>query len=182
MVQPDSNRATYEQWVRSYASELYRYAYRMTGRHQIAEDLLQETFMEAWRFIDKQRDRSRARAWLFQILRYRHAHYRRDNAKDRQTVALTENAGDHPPDNAQPPLERLSEQDAMQIALGSLSPILRQTFLMVFSQGLTCRETSQTLGVPIGTVLSRLDSARKSLRVALAEHRPADDLRNQQTQ
>ena len=76
MTQP--RRELYEQWVRQFAPELYRFAYRLTGQREKAEDILQETFVEAWKSLDQQRDPQRARAWLFQILRFRFAHLVRD--------------------------------------------------------------------------------------------------------
>jgi RNA polymerase sigma-70 factor (ECF subfamily) len=150
---------------------MYRYAYRLTGKHQLAEDLIQETFVEAWRSISKQKNPEKARGWLFQILRYRHAHYLRDSRRQRQTMSLAENLDAHPRDPGQPTLHRLAEQDAIQAALNTLSPMIRQTFLMVFAEGLTCREVAAELGIPIGTVLSRLDSGRRGLRAILSGDR-----------
>lgn len=172
MAESESHRLQYEQWVRLYAPELYRYAYRLTGKHQLAEDLLQETFVEAWRSISKQKNPERARGWLFQILRYRHAHYLRDTRRQRQTMSLADNLDSHPQDPGEPILQRLAERDAIQAALNTLSPIIRQTFLMVFAEGLTCREVAESLHIPIGTVLSRLDSGRRGLRAVLAGDSP----------
>ena len=78
MAEPQPRRELYEQWVRQFAPELYRFAYRLTGQREKAEDILQETFVEAWKSLDQQRDPARARAWLYQILRFRHAHLVRD--------------------------------------------------------------------------------------------------------
>ena len=58
----------------------------------------------------------------------------------------------------------------MQKALNGLSPTIRETFLMVFQEGRTCREVADLLQVPIGTVLSRTDSGRKALRAALGRN------------
>ena len=71
----EPNRRRYESWVRLYAPRLYRFAYRLSGHHQVAEDLIQETFLEAWRGIDNLKEEERALGWLFQILRFRHAHF-----------------------------------------------------------------------------------------------------------
>lgn len=169
--QSQEYRLQYEQWVRLYAPELYRFAYRLSGQRHIAEDLLQETFVEAWRSISKQKHAGKARAWLFQILRYRYAHFLRDNRHHRQTGSLPEQFS-HSSDLSRHPLERMAEQDVMQGALDGLSPAVRETFLLVFSQGLTCRETAGELGIPLGTVLSRLDAARRSLRAKLSEEKP----------
>ncbi|MCG8618602.1 MAG: hypothetical protein MI802_20475, partial [Desulfobacterales bacterium] len=78
-------QARYESWVENHATELYRYALRTSGRADIAEDLTQETFYHAWRSMKSLRDPSRARAWLFQILRYRYAHWLRDKGRQVKT-------------------------------------------------------------------------------------------------
>jgi RNA polymerase sigma-70 factor, ECF subfamily len=172
MAQSDPHRLRYEQWVRQYAHELYRYAYRLTGKHHIAEDLLQETFVEAWRSVAKQKEAEKSRGWLFQILRYRHAHYLRDTRRHRQTKSLAETTESPPPDSRPQALNTLAEKDSLQKALDTLSVPIRQTFLMVFSEGRTCRETAEILHIPIGTVLSRLDSGRRALRAALSKDEP----------
>jgi RNA polymerase sigma-70 factor (ECF subfamily) len=175
MAQSDPNRAKYEHWVRGYAPALYRYAYRLVGKRHLAEDLLQETFVEAWRSIDKQTHVQGARGWLFQILRHRYSHYLRYTRSHRETRSLGPNHDEQPPDSLPLPLERLADQDALQAALGVLNPSIRQTLLMVFVEGLTCRETAESLRIPIGTVLSRLDSARRSLRRELGDAAPGGD-------
>lgn len=173
LAQADPHRAKYEQWVRAYAPALYRYAYRLAGNRHVAEDLLQETFVEAWRSIEKQTKAEGARGWLFQILRHRYSHYLRDTRSHRQTRSLGQSQDEHPPDSFPLPLEKLADQDALQMAMAALNPSIRQTLLMVFVEGLTCRETAASLQIPIGTVLSRLDSARRSLRQALGKTVPS---------
>ncbi len=167
MAQSETYRPKFEVWVRTYAPPLYRYAYRLSGDHQIAEDLMQETFLEAWRNVDKLQDDNRVSGWLFQILRHRFSHFLRDTRGKRETRRISENGDNHPPDVQLPPLEHLAERDAMQMALNSLSPLVRQTFLMVFMEGRACREVAEILEIPLGTVLSRTDTARKALREVL---------------
>ena len=175
MEQADLYRRRYEQWVRSFAQPLYRYAYRLTGNAQIAEDLVQETFVEAWRSISRQKEEERAKAWLFQILRYRHAHHLRDRGRRLQPMRLADNADEHPAGLIQQPLEVLAEKDAIQTALDDLTPAMRETFMMVFVEGCTCRQTAENLRIPLGTVLSRLDAARRALRIALGEKETASE-------
>ncbi|HEY4329603.1 MAG TPA: RNA polymerase sigma factor [Phycisphaerae bacterium] len=160
-------REQYEQWVSSYAPQLYRFAYRLLGNHQVAEDLVQETFVEAWRSMANQREPGKARAWLFQILRFRYAHHVRDSKARIQASPLDEAAA--AAERARPALEALAERERLQDALDLLSPEVRETFLMVFMQGFKCREAAEDLHVPLGTVLSRLSRARSSLRKTLDE-------------
>jgi RNA polymerase sigma-70 factor (ECF subfamily) len=167
MDQTDTHRRRYELWVRDFAQPLYRCAYRLTGIAQVAEDLVQETFMEAWRSIANQKGDDRARGWLFQILRYRYAHFIRDKSRRIGMAPGAENSEFDRPDVLRPPLEKLADKDALQAALNELSPAMRETFLMVFAEECSCRETAENLKIPLGTVLSRLDSARRTLRAAM---------------
>jgi RNA polymerase sigma-70 factor (ECF subfamily) len=159
-------RTAYEEWVRSHAAELYRFAYRLADDHQVAEDLVQETFVEAWRSMVKQRPTS-ARAWLFQILRYRYAHLLRNRKSRLRTTTLTDEMHDSAAAAGAPPGQGMAEQEFVQTALQGLTPEIRETFLMVFMEGLKCREVAEALHIPIGTVLSRLSRARVSLRERL---------------
>jgi len=163
-------RSAYEQWVRAHGPELYRCAYRLTGKTQTAEDLVQETFVEAWRSAEKLRDPEKARGWLFQILRYRHLHAVRDSKRRMEgqpgRVPLT---GDVPAHDTTAKIEQL---DSIQVGLASLDQRLRETLLMVVMEGLTAQEAADKLGVPMGTVLSRLHRARERLRETMAEPRP----------
>jgi RNA polymerase sigma-70 factor, ECF subfamily len=167
MAKPDPRRLQYEQWVRAFAPELYRFAYRLSGNHQIAEDLVQETFVEAWRSLAKQRQPEKARAWFFQILRYRYAHFIRDRRHDLQTSPLVEGHDPQEPGHAVP--EVLGQREVLQQALDTLTPEIRETFLLVFMEGFKCREVAQELHLPLGTVLSRLSRARAVLRKTLDE-------------
>ena len=167
MAEPQPRRELYEQWVRQFAPELYRFAYRLTGQREKAEDILQETFVEAWKSLDQQRDPARARAWLYQILRFRHAHLVRDERHERLT--REELPLDRPEPQTLTPLQKLADEESLQKALQTLTPELRQTFLLVFAAGHTCREAAEALQIPLGTVLSRLDRARQLLREKLRE-------------
>ena len=161
-------QARYESWVDNHATELYRYALRTTGRADIAEDLTQETFYHAWRSMKTLRDPDRARAWLFQILRYRYAHWLRDKGRQVKTTTPAEPIENRPEKHTPSTLDLMSQNESLQLALNELDDRFRTPFLMVFLEGLSCREAAAKLGVPLGTVLSRIHRARQSLRQSLA--------------
>lgn len=169
-----AQRELYETLVRTHAPDLYRFALRMCGDAARAEDLVQETYHEAWRGLTKLRDRQKARAWLFQILRYRYAHWARgqgraDRAHDR--LANT-------PVRAPDPEGGHVASDVLERGLSRLDDRLRIPFLMVFLQGLTCKEAADELGIPLGTVLSRVHRARTQLRKFIDQQdRPRAQLR-----
>jgi RNA polymerase sigma-70 factor (ECF subfamily) len=148
--------------------DLHRFAYRLTGNSDAAQDLVQETFLEAWRSIGNQSMPGRERAWLFSVLRHRWAHQRRDASR---RIQARENA-DLLHDQAAfhvPVLERLVHSERLQTALDSLDPRFKEAFLMVFMEGMTCKEAAAALGVPLGTVLSRIGRAREAMRRTLGE-------------
>lgn len=170
MNRTDSDRRLYETFVRSHARDLYRFAFRLCGRAELAEDLLQETFCEAWRSMGSLRDVHRSRAWLFQILRHRFAHSMRDGRRHPRTVMNIEDlesAASRPEPDL---LSRMASQELLQMALDALDDRFKEPLLMVFMQGFTCREAAELLDVPLGTVLSRIHRARKFLRRFLIEH------------
>jgi RNA polymerase sigma-70 factor (ECF subfamily) len=96
---------------------------------------------------------------LFRILRNRHAHVVRAASRRPAPSAGVDalaDAGTEPPD-----------RPALQRALDELDERFKIPFLMVFLEGLTCQETADELGIPLGTVLSRVHRARVALRTAL---------------
>lgn len=166
MSTTETDRQRYESWVLQWADELYRLAYRLCGSSDTADDLVQETFYHAWRSIDSLRDETRARAWLFQILRYRYAHWVRTDTRRPRIVAPLDDAIPAA-DNRPTALDRLERQETVQLALEALDERYRLPLMMVFMEGLTCQEAADEIGVPLGTVLSRIHRARKHLRQRL---------------
>jgi RNA polymerase sigma-70 factor (ECF subfamily) len=152
-------REFYETLVRTHAADLYRFAHRLAGHGSHAEDLVQETFQEAWRGLPKLRDRQKARAWLFQILRYRHAHWVRDRGRASAAHASLGETKPTPRD----PEQGHTQTDLLQRALDQLDERQRVPLLMIFVEGLTSQETADALGIPLGTVLSRVHRARAKL-------------------
>ncbi len=161
-------RALFQRLVRDQAGELYRFALLQTGQAEQAEDLVQETYYEAWRSIARLREPEKARAWLFQILRHRFAHWVRAKSRRPQaTVDVTEQ--EIVSKNAVDALESLERRDAIRRALQRLDERYRETFLLVFLEGFSCREAAAFLEIPLGTVLSRIHRARRDLRASLSE-------------
>lgn len=155
----DRSRELYETLVSAHATDLFRFAFRLTGSRSAAEDLVQETYQEAWRGLARLRSAESGRAWLFQILRNRHAHRVRAAKRRPHVTADVDALAETPID----PSSRSSVQDA----LDELDERFTVPLLMVFVEGLTCRETAEALGLPIGTVLSRIHRARAALRRTL---------------
>ena len=181
MKRSDRQKQVYESWVAQHAADLYRMAYRLSGAAASAEDLVQETFYQAWKSMGSLKDPGKARAWLFQILRFRYAHWVRGEVRRPRGRPLS----DVPDDTLavgedRSPLDVMIDQELLQKAMDDLSDLFKIPFLMVTLQGLTCRETAQALDLPLGTVLSRIHRARQMLRKQLrdAETTPHDTMKD----
>ena len=152
--------AEFNRLVADHGPSLYRMAYRMVGDRHDAEDLVQDTFRSAWKSRELFRAGSGERAWLASILRRRTVdHWRRPKLPAPLAGAQSIEVGSPPGD----PL-RDDFTDEMQQALERLPDDLRETLLLVVVAELTHQEAADLLGVPLGTVLSRVSRARARLR------------------
>ena len=98
------------------------------------------------------------------MLRYRYAHWLRDSGRRVRPKASVEEMAGVLSAPGVDVLSLLSQREALQGALDALDERYKESFLMVFLQGLSCRETAERLDVPLGTVLSRIHRARSFLR------------------
>ncbi|WP_329379305.1 RNA polymerase sigma factor [Streptomyces sp. NBC_01351] len=157
------------------AQLVYRHAVRTTGDRSAAEDVVSLTFLEAWRLRSKLRDEADSpRPWLMgiatNVLRNRARAARR---YDRAVLRLP--AAPVVPDFADELVGRLADAEqlaAAHLALGRLRRAEREVFTLVVWSGLGYAEAAEALGVPVGTVRSRLSRARDRLR-DLAAQEPA---------
>src|SRR5204863_6275999 len=148
---------------------LYRYAYRLTGSNADAEDLTQDTFCKAQVHFGQLRDRSRARPWLFSILRNAYLH--RVRADRQQPCVSLDGVGDL----AEPVPGSLPEIDPEQLqqALSELSEVYRTPIILYYFEDFGYRDIAEQMDLPIGTVMSRLARAKAYLRSRLLGPDPA---------
>jgi len=169
----DDCASRFDRWTSDHVAVLYRVAYRLLGDAHDAEDVLQETFRSAWTSRHLYEPSRSERAWLLGILKRRVAdHWRRNGGGP--TALGDESARLVAPPGPEPLADELSAR--MQRALATLSVELRETLLLVVVGELTHQEAADLLGIPLGTVLSRVSRARAQLRerlVAAPEVRPA---------
>ncbi len=149
---------------------LLRVASTLTGPSD-AEDLVQETLVRAWRSVDRF-DGRHPRAWLLTILRNTNINMHRRRRPD-GFDEIPEYAGTRPAFDARPP-STPEEQvvdgilpDDLEAAIDALRPTFRTVLLLVDVDQLTYAEAADALGVPVGTVMSRLSRARARVRAQL---------------
>lgn len=158
----DSRPAQFEALVRAYAADLYRYSVWLGNSKEAAEDLVQETFMRAWKALDSLRDARAARGWLMTILRREHARrFERARPEDRRIDELDPHllAGSTDPDRV--------DVLALRQGLAELSREYREPLLLQVLGGYSCEEIGHMLNLRPGAVMTRLSRARQKLRKRL---------------
>jgi RNA polymerase sigma-70 factor (ECF subfamily) len=150
-----------------HGQELFQYLQRLANDRDLAEELLQDTLVAAWKNAGTYRAEGSARAWLLGIARRRAYKRLRRSEPPRADPAELENL---PAPDLEPETALLAgiTRDEIAGALLHLLPIHREVLLLTFVHELSYAETSAILGVPVGTVKSRLSNARRSLRTLLA--------------
>ena len=149
--------------VEQFSDLLYRYAYRLTGNAADAEDLTQQTFLRAHEKGHQLRDASAARWWLCSIMRNTFLSGRRHVEMTVSLDAVDESAFvDEPPDTNVDPVE-------LQQALLELAEEFRSPVILFYFEEFSYQEIAIQMGVPIGTVMSRLSRAKAFLRQRLTE-------------
>jgi RNA polymerase sigma factor (sigma-70 family) len=153
-----------------HAPHIYRYLARCVDR-QVADDLVAETFLAAF----AKRDRydlsyANARPWLYGIATNLVGQHRRDQARQARirTAAPAEPAVPGHADRVAANVTAQAMRTLLETALASLSPGDRDVLLLIAWEQLTYQEVSRALGIPVGTVQSRMHRARTKVRQVLA--------------
>jgi RNA polymerase sigma-70 factor (ECF subfamily) len=170
MSSATSRSADFEQLALPLFASLYNHAFWLTRNPAEAEDLVQETFSKALRAFDSFEPGTNFKAWIFRILRNTFLTTRTAIAASR-TVFLEDQPGTLDTFTAEPTPEdiliRLDNQAALHAALEQLQPPLREVLLLCDVEEIKYKDIAAILDVPIGTVMSRLSRARRTLRQLL---------------
>ncbi len=168
----------YEKEFLPHIDAVYNFAYRLTFDEEEANDLVQETYMKAYRFFDSYEKGTKAKAWLFRILKNSFINIYRKKSKQPSKVDYSEVEDYYNSDNTQ--LEHTVDLrqetvqnmmgDEITNALNSLAVDFRSIIILCDLEGFTYEELSKILDIPIGTVRSRLHRARNLLKVKLQEY------------
>jgi RNA polymerase sigma-70 factor (ECF subfamily) len=154
----------FQRLVEQYAARMWRCALALCRDRHWAEDLAQETLIEAWRSLPRFDGRCQFSTWLYGILRHRFLKgRRRQNAAQR---AVPDDLGQVPGPACRPDRSAESSEDARQIrrAVASLPEKHRLVIELRFFAGVTLGEIAAAVGCPLGTVKSRLHHALEKLR------------------
>ena len=165
-----------------YAPQLFATALRMTRNKADAEDLVQETFLKGWRAFDSYQQGTNLRAWLFRIMTNTFINKYNSQQRRPQETELDEveelflfrrmGAFDQSKmsQSAEDQMLELFTDDEVKNAIESLPETFRIPVLLSDLEGFSYKEIAEIVGVPAGTVMSRLHRGRKQLRERLTDY------------
>jgi RNA polymerase sigma-70 factor, ECF subfamily len=163
-----------------FVDSLYNAAYRMSRNAQDAEDLVQETYLKAYRYYDKFEEGTNLKAWLFKILKNTFINsYRKKqqippsadfaDIEESFESIVREEPGKQLPDPEAELLEKVLDED-VQRALEELPQDYRMVVLLADLEDFSYKEIADILEIPVGTVMSRLYRGRRLLEDALLKY------------
>ena len=182
---PPTDPDLFESEMGPHLDALYRNAMRLTGNANDAEDLLQDTYLRAFRFFYQYQPGTNAKAWLFRIMNTVFLNEYRRKARQGETVSydgledfylynrLVEDlSGNDRPGTANPETVVLEQLDieTIQRAIQALPIEFRDTVALATLEEMSYQEIADALSIPVGTVRSRLSRGRKLLQKALWDY------------
>jgi RNA polymerase sigma-70 factor (ECF subfamily) len=161
------DRAAFGKLVRRHRAGVVNVVYRMSGDADLAEDAAQEAFIRAWQHLPGYRPRSPFRNWLYRIA----TNAARDALRrDKGTLDLDDLPLADPGQSPEAALEGQERADQVRQAVSELPPASRAVLVLREYEGLSYREIAETLDIPMGTVMSRLNYARKLMLEKLSPY------------
>lgn len=154
-----NKKQKYESLVDALYQDVYRYAFWICKNQSVAEDLVQETFLRAWRSLDSLQNENAAKAWLFTILRRENARlYERYRPElvDVDEQPLAESQADEP--------DAAMERELLHNAINQLEDEYREPLLLQVVGGFSGKEIAEILDLNSNTVMTRLFRARSQLK------------------
>ena len=179
---PHDRRQEFEETALEYLTPLFNLALNLTRNRKDAEDLVQETYLRAYRFFGSYQPGTHIKAWLFRILRntfinrYRAQKVRPTEVDFSKVELAYERVVDQQFLQANRPVspeEALLEgvlDEEIETALARLPEEYRSVVILALVEDLSYKEIASTLSIPLGTVMSRLHRGRKTLQGQLLEY------------
>ena len=157
-----TKQVRYEALVKALHGDLYRYAYWLTHEKQVAEDLVQETFLRAWRALDSLKNEKAAKSWLITILR-------RENARrfERKRFDMSEYEEASIMDTQSTTTEQVIENQWLRDKIAQLPAEYSEPLVLQVLGGYSGEDIANILNLKKNTVMTRLFRARNQLKDAL---------------
>jgi RNA polymerase sigma-70 factor (ECF subfamily) len=160
-----STEERFEEFVRRYEKRLFALAYHYTGHHDRAEEIAQEAFLKAYLGFDRFRGDAQVFTWLYRIV----VNLCIDDRRKRKPVEVP--IDDLPISDGFDP-DRPEREMVLRDALNQLAEPLRVCLVLHDMDGFSYQEMARILRLPLGTVMSRMNSARRKLRRIIESQYP----------
>ena len=157
----NAKRREFDQLVRRLTPDLFRFAYWLSRNEALAQDLVQESFLRAWRSLADLRDEKAAKAWLMTIVRREHA-----RLFERKLPPIDDIA-DVVIEDHSPSAFDMSEIQEMRDAIARIESKYREPLLLQLVGGFSCDEIADQLGISAAAVMTQLFRARAKLKALL---------------
>lgn len=166
------DRAAAEECIRAHQGSLYAYMLRLSGRPDVAEDIVQDAFVRALTNLDRFDFRFRFSTWLFTIAKrlYVNACQKHKPAFDTDAVDLSEGVGERPEGTAIGREIEGNVSSAVQHALAALPEEQREIIVLFYQLEWPISQIAEYMGMPEGTIKSHLHRSRRRMRDALLAH------------
>lgn len=153
-------QSQFKQWITQHHTALYRHALWMTNNRDLAKDLVQDTYYQAWKYRASLRDETKVMPWLLTILR--RMVYKECRQPDKKPISLQDMELDSISMAAK---ENVDAMIDLERELNQLTLSQREILLLYALHGFSYEEISEQLEIPPGTVMSRLSRARAAMSV-----------------
>ena len=155
-------QAKFNQLAQSYGTDLYRYAMWICGNDALAKDLVQETYLRAWKALDRLKDPKAAKSWLITILRREFA-----RTFERKVPKFTDLDKVVVPEESELEPDEQTEMKILRQGIMKLAPKYREPLLMQVVLGYSCKEISEALDISKSAVMTQLFRAREQLKTQM---------------
>ena len=152
----------YQKFVTLYHADLFRFAYWLSKDKNAAEEIIQESYLRAWKYLDKQLDKNTEKSWLLTIVRRENARY-----FSRKTLDIDDVEQNDLVDTSSHSVEQNTEYENIRNQIALLAPEYREPLIMQVSLGLSSQEIAEQLMLTANAVNTRLFRAREQLKRCL---------------
>jgi len=163
----------FAQLVKRYQGALYRHAVGMVLDHDVAADMVQDSFIRAYTQLAACRDRARFKSWIFQTLRNRCLDYLKEARRRNVPIEHADSVVD-PAEDPAAAVERVRLRADLEQALAQLQPAQREAFVMHYVEGVPYETMAELLDASVSALKMRVLRAREALAAALPSRNVTD--------
>jgi RNA polymerase sigma-70 factor, ECF subfamily len=164
----DGDKRAFKLLYARHHMRVLRFVIRLVGNESVAEEVVNDVFLQAWRHAQEFKGNSQVATWLLAIARFKaisECRRRSEDQLDEGAAAVIEDTSDTPSIS----MEKHERSDLLQKCLAKLSPIHRDVINLIYYQGKKVEEVAQFTGAPISTIKTRMHYARGRMAELLAE-------------